>query len=591
MGESMKGMKRTHTCGELRSGDIGKEVTLMGWISRRRDHGGVIFVDLRDRCGITQAVFNPEYEAEVHRKADALRPEFVIAVTGEVRARPEGMANPKLGTGEIEVFCHELRILNRSKPIPFAIEDNVQVGEDLRLKYRYLDLRRPEMQRNLMIRHSASFSTKKFLNEQGFIEIETPFLMKSTPEGARDYLVPSRIYKGKFYALPQSPQTYKQLLMISGFEKYFQIVKCFRDEDLRADRQPEFTQIDIEMSFVEEEDILKVTQGLMARMLEESIGLKVDPNFPRMSYDEAMSRYGIDKPDMRFGLELVDVTDIASESSFNVFREVIGKGGEVRGINAKGCSSFSRKQIDDLVSLAQSSGAKGLAWMKAGSSGLESQIAKFFAPSLLERLSERMEASESDLILLVADTSKVVSQTLSNLRLHLGKALGLIDKGKNAFTWVMHFPLFEYSEEEGRLTSMHHPFTSPMEEDLHHLESDPEKVRARSYDLVWNGAEIGGGSIRINDSDLQMKIFDTLNIPPEEARERFGFLVEALDYGAPPHGGIALGFDRICAFLTGSPSIREVIAFPKTSSAASLMDNSPSDVSEDQLKELGLRIR
>jgi len=587
----MKGMKRTHTCGELRREDIGKEVTLMGWVSRRRDHGGVIFVDLRDRYGITQVVFNPQYNAEVHRKADSLRAEFVIAVRGEVRARPEGMANPKLETGEIEVFCRELRILNGSKPLPFAIEDNVQVGEDLRLRYRYLDLRRPRMQRNLITRHRAAFSTRKFLTERGFIEIETPFLMKSTPEGARDYLVPSRIYKGKFYALPQSPQTYKQLLMISGFDRYFQIVKCFRDEDLRADRQPEFTQIDIEMSFVEEGDILEVTQELMAKMLEDTLGLRVDPNFPRIKYDEAMSKYGTDRPDTRFGLEIVDVTDIAAESSFNVFREVVEWGGEVRGINAKGCASFSRRQIDELTSLAQSFGAKGLAWMKMGSSGLESQIAKFFPPALLEMLAGRMEASEGDLLLFVADEPKLVLQVLSNLRLHLGRSLGLIDAGKNAFIWVMHFPLFEYSEEEGRLTSTHHPFTSPMEEDLHLLESDPEKVRARSYDLVWNGVEIGGGSIRINDSDLQMRIFDILDIPREEARERFGFLVEALKYGAPPHGGIALGFDRICAFLTGSPSIREVIAFPKTSSAASLMDGAPSDVREEQLKELGLRLR
>lgn len=590
MAETMRGWKRSHTCGELRIEHIGQHVVLMGWVARRRDHGGVIFVDMRDRYGLTQVVFNPSHNVEVHRKAEGLRNEFVIAIRGTVEARPEGMVNPKLATGAIEVNTDELRVLNESKTPPFPIEERCEVAEELRLRYRYLDLRRPPMQRNLWLRHKASQLVRAFFSERGFMEIETPFLMKSTPEGARDYLVPSRINPGRFYALPQSPQTYKQILMMAGYDRYFQIVRCFRDEDLRADRQPEFTQIDVEMSFMEEEDVFQIVEELMVNLLRETIGLEMASPFPRLTYTEALARFGTDRPDTRFGWELRDVGDLSAESSFRVFRDALASGGVIKALNAKGCGSFSRKEIDDLTNWAVQAGASGLAWMKQSEQGLESSIAKFFDRGILNALAQRMEARPGDLLLFVADRPSVVHQVLSTLRLELGRRGGHIDERRHHLLWVTEFPLFEYNEE-GRLTTAHHPFTSPLEEDIDALSSSPETVRARAYDLVWNGNEIAGGSIRIARRSVQEDMFTILGIGPEEAREKFGFLLDALEFGAPPHGGIAFGFDRIIALLTDARSIRDVIPFPKTSSAVSLMDGAPSEVSAEQLRELGLRLR
>lgn len=591
MAESIRGWKRTHRCGDLRIEDVGKDVTLMGWVARRRDHGGVIFVDLRDRWGITQVVFNPQRNAEVHRKAEGIRNEYVIAVRGQVEPRPEGMTNPNLATGEIDVACGEIRILNAANPTPFLIESDIQVSEEIRLRYRYLDLRRPSMQHNLLLRHQAYRTTRSFLDEEGFVEVETPILMKSTPEGARDYLVPSRVNQGKFYALPQSPQTYKQILMIAGFDRYYQIAKCFRDEDLRADRQPEFTQIDIEMSFVEEEDVMDVAERLIARIFEHTIGQALRLPLLRMSYGEAMARYGTDRPDTRFGLELVDVSDIVKDASFRVFRETLDGGGQVKGINLTGCGRFSRKQIDDLAAFAGQFGAKGLAWMKATPKGLESSIVKFFPIPVQDALRRRMRAEEGDLLVFVADRPSVVAAALSALRLHLGEALGLIDEGSWAPLWVTEFPLLEYDETERRYVAAHHPFTSPIEEHVNRMETEPEAVRARAYDLVLNGHEIAGGSIRISNRALQDRMFALLDMSPEEAGEKFGFLLDALEYGAPPHGGIAFGFDRLVTLLAGQKSIRDVIAFPKTNTAISLMDGAPGPVAPHQLRELGIAIR
>lgn len=590
MPESMGGWRRTATCGQLRKEDVGKAVTLMGWVARRRDHGGVIFVDLRDREGITQVVFKPDVNADMHRKAEAIRSEYVIAVQGKVELRPAGMENPKLDTGAVDVLCHDLRILNESKTPPFLIESDAEVTEELRLKYRYLDLRRPRLLNNLRLRHRAYQATRGYLCDQGFMEVETPFLMKSTPEGARDYLVPSRVNRGKFYALPQSPQTYKQLLMVAGFDRYFQIVKCFRDEDLRADRQPEFTQIDIEMSFVEEEDVLALAEGLTAYLFGQTIGYRVPLPLPRLTYREAMDRYGSDKPDTRFGMEIRDVSDLAGESEFEVFRAVLGEGGVVRGLNASGQASFSRKQIDDLAGFAARFGAKGLAWIKVTDRGMESSIVKFFSPSLRERLAERMEARPGDLLLFVADRGEVAASALGELRLELGQQLGLRRDDRWNFLWVVRFPLVEYDAAEKRYVACHHPFTSPVEEDLEKMEADPASVRARAYDLVLNGNEIAGGSIRISRRDVQNRMFRLLGISPEDAERKFGFLLEAFEFGAPPHGGIAFGFDRLVALMAGERSIREVIAFPKTNTAVSLMDNAPSEVDPAQLRELGLRI-
>ncbi len=583
-------MRRTHHCCELNERDIGKQVVLMGWLQRRRDHGGVIFVDLRDREGITQVVFNPEMEAAAHAKAHALRSEYVIGVRGTVEHRPDGMINPELKTGEIEVMVTELRILNPSRTPPFLIEDNVDVSESLRLKYRQLDLRRPLLQKSIITRHKAAASVRRFLNEQGFLDIETPMLTKSTPEGARDYLVPSRVNPGQFYALPQSPQLFKQLLMISGFDRYYQIVKCFRDEDLRADRQPEFTQIDMEMSFVGEEDIMKIAEEMIAALFDDVLEKTLAPPFERLTYAEAIDRFGLDKPDMRFGLELKDVSNIVRDSGFKVFSSVVKKGGIVKALNAKGCVGFSRKQIDDLTDFTTIYRAKGLAWIKVKEDTWQSPIAKFFTDEEKQQLKEQIDMEPGDLVFFVADQPGIVNDALGHLRNHLGEKLGLIDKDAFKFVWVTHFPMFEYDEEEKRYQALHHPFTAPLEEDYGLLADDPLAVRSRAYDLVLNGFEIGGGSIRIHRKDLQEKVFDALGMTPDDYEEKFGFLISALEYGAPPHGGIAFGFDRLVMLLCKESSIREVIAFPKTQRAACLLTDAPSEAVKAQLDELSLKL-
>jgi len=583
-------MRRTHHCRELGAKDIGKQVVLMGWLQRRRDHGGVIFVDLRDREGITQVVFNPEVNTAVHAKAHALRSEYVIGVRGTVAHRPDGMINPELKTGEIEIMITELRILNPSITPPFLIEDNADVSESLRLKYRQLDLRRPLLQKNVITRHRAAASVRRFLNNQGFLDIETPMLTKSTPEGARDYLVPSRVNPGQFYALPQSPQLFKQLLMISGFDRYYQIVKCFRDEDLRADRQPEFTQIDMEMSFVGEEDIMQISESMISALFEDVLGKTLTPPFDRLTYDEAIDRFGLDKPDMRFGLELKDVSDIVRDSGFKVFSSVVKKGGIVKALNAKGCIGFSRKQIDDLTDFTSIYRARGLAWIKVREDAWQSPIAKFFTDAEKQQLKERIDMEPGDLIFFVADQPKIVNDALGHLRNHLGEKLGLINKDEFKFVWVTHFPMFEYDEEEKRYQALHHPFTAPFEEDYGLLADDPLAVRSRAYDLVLNGFEIGGGSIRIHQKDLQEKVFDAMGMTPDDYAEKFGFLISALEYGAPPHGGIAFGFDRLVMLLCKESSIREVIAFPKTQRAACLLTDAPSEAVKAQLDELSLKL-
>ena len=589
--EGLGAWQRSHDCGTLTADFLGQQVTLMGWVATRRDHGGVIFVDLRDRYGVTQVVFNPQNNPESHRKAESLRNEFVIAVQGEVENRPEGMVNPRLKTGEIEVNCHSLRILNTSIPIPFPLDDHVDVSEELRLRHRYLDLRRLPMQRNLLIRHRCYQETRRILDSEGFTEVETPFLVRSTPEGARDYLVPSRVNPGHFFALPQSPQTYKQLLMISGFDRYFQIVKCFRDEDLRADRQPEFTQIDLEMSFITEDDIIGISERVTRGLFAEIRGIELPDPFPRMTHSEAMNRFGSDKPDLRFGLELKDASPAAAASQFQVFLAALEKGGQVKGINVKGGSQLSRSQIDQLVTFAQDAGAGGLSWIKHTDSGLESSIMKFFPGRSRELLISGLGSEPGDLLLLVADEPKTVAKVLSALRLELARRLDLISENLWRPLWVTEFPLLEYDEEEQRCTAVHHPFTSPLEEDVGILSSEPLKARARAYDLVLNGTEIAGGSMRIFQRDLQSKIFELLALTREEARGKFGFLLDALEYGAPPHGGIAFGFDRVVAMLAGEDSIREVIAFPKTNRAFGLMEQTPGGVDEVQLRELGIATR
>ena len=583
--------KRTHDCGTLGTEHIGQSVTLMGWVAKRRDHGGVIFLDLRDRCGITQVVFNPQRDAGAHEKADHVRNEYVIAAQGVVEARPEGMVNEKLKTGAIEVNCDALRLLNPSAPPPFAPDDSLEVGEEARLRYRYLDLRRPHMHDNLRLRHRAYQITRGLLDGLGFTEVETPFLIKSTPEGARDYLVPSRVNPGRFFALPQSPQTYKQLLMISGFDRYFQIVKCFRDEDLRADRQPEFTQIDIEMSFVDEEDIMAVSEQITRTLFEEIRGVRLPDPFPRLSYREAMDRFGSDKPDMRFGLELKEAGAAARASEFKIFRSVIDGGGQVKGINMKGCSDLPRSQIDDLIGFAQGLGAKGLSWMKHTGKGLESSIVKFFPEAAQQLLVQALDSEEGDLLLFVADQPDQVARALGGLRLELARRLDLIEAEEFRPLWVTRFPLLERESDSGRYAAMHHPFTAPAEEDIPLLDTDPLAVRARAYDLVLNGNEIAGGSIRISQRPTQSRMFDLLAMSEEEAAHKFGFLLEALEYGAPPHGGIAFGFDRLVAILAGESSIREVIAFPKTNKAVGLMESSPTEVEAAQLRELSIQVR
>lgn len=582
----MEWKQRTLFCGQVGKEQIGEEITLNGWVQKRRDLGGVIFVDLRDREGLVQVVFNPEYNKSAWEQADKVRSEYVLSVTGKVVARAPEAVNPKLKTGEIEVHISEITILNEAKTPPFQIEDDLEVDEQIRLKYRYLDLRRSEMQRTFFLRSKATKAFRDFLDENGYLEVETPILQKSTPEGARDYLVPSRVHPGQFYALPQSPQLFKQLLMVSGFERYYQIARCFRDEDLRADRQPEFTQIDIETSFLPMKELLPMMEQMVAHVFKQTIGVEIPTPFPRLTYADAMNRYGSDKPDVRFGMELVDVSDVVANSDFKVFASTVAGGGQVKAINAKGCGHYSRKEADDLGKFASRYGAKGLAYMGFKDGEVKGPIAKFFTEEEIAILKQRLEGEEGDLLLFVADKPKVVADALGALRSKLGAELGLIDQSKFAFLWVVDFPLVEWDEKAGRYVALHHPFTRPKDEDLHLFDTDPGKMRAQAYDIVLNGYELGGGSMRIFKRDIQEKMFKTLGHTPEEAREKFGFLLDAFEYGTPPHGGIALGLDRLIMLLTGRNNLREVIAFPKTASASDLMVDAPNQVDEVQLKEL-----
>lgn len=589
MKDHYKGM-RTHFCGELRKEDSGSEVTLMGWVRRRRDHGGLIFVDLRDRYGITQVVFNPQMPDELFNLAEKLSVEDVLKITGKVGERPEGTLNPNLDTGEIEVNAKFLELLSEAETPPFEIKEEVEASEDLRLEYRYLDLRRGNMRDAIITRHKFYQSVRKFMSGKGFIEIETPVLTKSTPEGARDFLVPSRISKGKFYALPQSPQIYKQILMVSGFDKYFQIVKAFRDEDLRADRQPEHTQIDIEMSFVEERHVQKMAEELMATVFKEIIDVELPLPFPRLTYDDAMKRFGSDKPDMRFGVELTDISERAANSDFQIFKDAVAEGGIVSCISAPAKGSFSRKIIDELTEFVKIYGLKGLSWAKVENGGLTGGVSKHFPENQQSELIEEVGAEDGDVIFFAADKTETVLNGLGALRLEIGKKLELVTSDEFVPLWVTDFPMFELDEDTGKYTAMHHPFTSPQTEDLDFLESEPLRVKAKAYDMVFNGSELGGGSIRIHSRDVQTRVFKALGIGEKEADEKFGFLLKALSYGAPPHGGIALGLDRIVAAMLRKNSIRDVIAFPKTASATALMEKAPSEVSEEQLKELGIKL-
>jgi aspartyl-tRNA synthetase len=588
-------MLKTHTCGELRAKHVGQEVTLAGWVNRRRDHGGLIFIDLRDREGITQVVANPEVAMEAHAIASQVRGEYVLQIHGIVRRRPEGLENPAMATGEIEVVANSVQILNPAETPPFYINREDEVDDSLRLRYRYLDLRRRRMQRNLILRHKVVKFIRDYLDEKGFVEIETPILIKSTPEGARDYVVPSRVHPGKFYALPQSPQQIKQLLMVAGFEKYFQIARCFRDEDLRADRQPEFTQLDIEMSFVDREDVLQLTEGLFIALVE-ALSAETGRNimykpFPRLSYQEAMERYGSDKPDLRFGMPLVDLSALVAESGFRLFREAVAEGGQVKAICVPGCANYSRGQLDELGEFVRKRGAKGLVWLAVEADiSLRGTAAKFLSQVEIEGILAQTQAKVGDLILIVADQPNVVAGALGDLRLEMGQRLGLRDDNLLAFVWVLDFPLLEWNEEEGRWNAKHHPFTSAMDEDLPLLETAPGKVRAKAYDIVCNGVEVGGGSIRIHRRDVQERMFRILGLSEEEVQAQFGHLLEALSYGAPPHGGIAPGIDRLVMLLAGEHNIREVMAFPKTQQAEDLTFGAPSPISGRQLAELHLQL-
>jgi aspartyl-tRNA synthetase len=590
LNDSLGTWKRTHYCGELRKDQIGQDVCLMGWVLRRRDHGGLIFIDLRDRTGLTQLTFDPDLCAAAHQAAEEVRNEFVLAVRGKVIPRPPGTVNPNLKTGEVEIQVAECKLLNRSKPLPFMLDEHSEVAENIRLKHRYLDLRRPQLQHNLILRHQVNQITRQHLTANGFLELETPFLTKSTPEGARDFLVPSRINLGTFYALPQSPQIFKQILMISGFDRYFQIVRCFRDEDLRADRQPEFTQIDCELSFVDRDDVIAVMEGLIARILKETRDVDVALPMQRMTYAEAIRRFGVDNPDLRFALELVELSALVKDSGFKVFADACAGGGIVKGLNAKGCARFSRKEIDDLTEVTKIYGAKGLAYVKIEDGQWHSPIAKFFSADEIAAMNQAFGAEEGDLLLFVADRPKVVNDALGRLRNHLANLLGLIDRDVFRFVWITDFPLLEWDDDEKRWAAVHHPFTAPMDEDLQYVESDPGRCRAKAYDLVLNGSEIGGGSIRIHQQHVQALMFRMLGLSDEEARNKFGFLLDALEYGTPPHGGIAFGMDRLIMLLTGSDSIRDVIAFPKTQKGACLMSEAPNAVDAKQLRELGIRL-
>ena len=591
MAESMMGLKRTHRCAELSEANIGERVTIMGWVQKNRNKGGLVFVDVRDRSGIIQVVCEEGSTApEIIEKAAKLRSEFVIAVVGKVEAR-SGAVNENLATGAIEIKPEELRVLSESETPPFPIEENSKTKEDLRLKYRFLDLRRPDIQRNLIMRSRVATLTRQFLAEEGFLEIETPFLIKSTPEGARDYLVPSRVHPGNFYALPQSPQIFKQLLMCSGYDRYFQIVKCFRDEDLRADRQPEFTQIDMELSFVDVDDVIDVNERLLAKLFKEVLDIDVELPIQRMTWQEAMDRFGSDKPDIRFGMELQNVTEVVKDFDFVVFKNAIEKGGTVRGINAKGQGAMPRKKIDKLVDFAKDYGAKGLAYIAIQKDGtVKSSFAKFMNEEQQKALIEAMGGENGDLLLFAADKNKVVWDVLGALRLELARQMELLDKNEYKFLWVTEFPLLEWSEEQNRFTAMHHPFTMPMEEDLQYIDSDPGRVRAKAYDIVLNGNEIGGGSVRIFNQEIQSKMFEVLGFTPEQAEEQFGFLLNAFKYGVPPHAGLAYGLDRLVMLMAKQDSIRDVIAFPKVKDASDLMTEAPAAVDKKQLEELGLEL-
>ena len=589
MTEPLGSWRRTHTCGELRGAHAGKSVTLMGWAHRRRDHGGLIFVDLRDRTGLTQCVFNPATDRAAHARAESVRSEFVLAARGVVGRRPAGTENPKLPTGEIEIQVSEVKILNESRPLPFPIEDEASVDELTRLTYRYLDLRRPSLYRNFALRDAVCRIVRDHLHEHGFLEVETPFLTRSTPEGARDFLVPSRLTPGSFYALPQSPQLFKQLLMVAGFERYFQIVRCFRDEDLRRDRQPEFTQIDVETSFLDRDDFLPLMEAMLAKIFRATLGVELSQPFPRLTHAEAIARFGSDKPDLRFDVELVDVSDLFRDAEFQAFAQVVRGGGVVKALRVPGAGDMSRKEGDDLVAEAKGYGAKGLVWVKVTGEGFQSPVARFLVP-MREPLAERLGARAGDLLLLVGDAMPAAATVLGRLRVELAQRHGLIPKDRHSVLWVVDFPSFEWSEEDRRWQAMHHPFTAPRDEDLPLLDTNPAAVLAKAYDLVLDGQEIGGGSIRIHQQAVQQKVFELLGIGKDEARAKFGFLLDALEFGAPPMGGIAFGLDRLVALVAGEESIREVIAFPKTQKGSDPMTEAPAPVAPAQLRELGIAV-